>query len=169
MHQKIIPTPTSTEYTVKHDDLIVNKTDLNGKITYGNNTFLKISCFDEISILGRSYGIIRHPDTPKSIYKLLYATLTKGDEFVGIVKNICSDGGFYWVMANVTPSYDVNGKAIGYFSVYRQPTKEGVEVFSQLYERMILEENSNRDSLPLLTDFIQKKGSSYSEYVISFT
>lgn len=43
-------------------------------------------------------------------------------------------------MANVTPSYDQNGKVIGYLSVRRKPRPEIVPVVADLYRAMLAEE-----------------------------
>jgi len=168
-------TPTSVEYMLDRNDFIVSKTDLKGNLTYCNKSFLDTSQFGEIDLIGQPHNIIRHPDMPKAVFHLLWSTLKKGDEFFGVVKNICLDGGFYWVMANITPSFDTNGKVIGYFSVRRQPSKEMVTVFSSLYKEMLqAESNKNtkqaiENSTKILTDFIQEQGVSYNEYIISLT
>ena len=41
MKQQIIP--TQTEIRLQHDELIVSKTDLSGRITYANKVFMRIS------------------------------------------------------------------------------------------------------------------------------
>jgi len=168
-------TATSVEYSLTRNDFIVSKTDLKGNLTYCNKSFLDISQFGEIDLIGHPHNIIRHPDMPKAVFNMLWKTLKNGDEFFGVIKNICLDGGYYWVMANVTPSFDINGKVIGYFSVRRQPSKQMITVFSQLYQKMLQAENNKNpkqaveDSTKILTDFIQEQGVSYNEYIISLT
>jgi len=172
---KII-TPTLKEYSLKSDDFIVTKTDLKGVITYGNSTFLEICQFTEIDIMNKPHNIIRHPDMPKAVFKMLWDTLKGGDEFFGVVKNLCSDGSFYWVFANVTPSYNDTGKIIGYFSVRRQPKKELVSIFSELYRKMVAEEKRHSNpkqaitaSTQIFINYIEEQGVSYNEFILSFT
>ena len=168
--------PTNKEYSLKVDDFIVTKTDLKGHLTYCNESFLNICHFKEEEVLGQPHNIIRHPDMPKAVFRLLWDTLKKGDEFFGVVKNICNDGSFYWVIANITPSFDYTGKVVGYFSVRRQPNKQLVAIFSDLYKKMIIEENRHSDakksiaaSTQILTNFIAQQGVSYNEFVLSYS
>lgn len=175
MSKKLKIIPTSKEHTLNENDFIVTKTDLKGQITYANEVFLDLCSFKEQDIMGQPHNIIRHPDMPKAVFKLLWETLKKQDEFFGVVKNICSDGSFYWVLANITPSFDANGKVIGYFSVRRKPKKELIAIISKLYQQMLKVENSHTDkkqaieaSMQVLTNFIDEQGVSYNEYLISF-
>ena len=168
--------PISKEYTLNTNDLIVTKTNLKGNITYANETFLDISILEEEDTLAKPHNIIRHPDMPKAVFKMLWDTLKGGDEFFGVIKNFCSDGGYYWVFANITPSYGSNNEVIGYFSVRRKPNKEVVKVMSALYKEMCEAEKHSsspikaiENSTNILTDFINTQGVSYNEYLISFT
>jgi PAS domain S-box-containing protein len=115
-------TPTNEEKVMREGDLIVSKTDIKGRITYGNRTFNEFSGFKENELLGTQHNIIRHPDMPRAVFKLLWDRIQAGQEVFAFVKNICKDGSFYWVLANVTPSYDAQGTLLGYFSVRRNLT-----------------------------------------------
>lgn len=99
-------TPTRSEVRLADDEFIVSKTDPKGRITYANRTFMKISGFAEPELLGIQHNVVRHPDMPRAVFKLLWETLERGEEFFGYVKNLCRDGSFYWVLANITPDYD---------------------------------------------------------------
>ena len=99
-------TPTNEEKVMREGDLIVSKTDIKGRITYGNRTFNEFSGFTENELLGTQHNIIRHPDMPRAVFKLLWDRLQAGQEVFAFVKNISKDGSFYSVLANVTPSYD---------------------------------------------------------------
>ena len=169
------PTPINKEQPLNKHDLIVTKTDLKGQIIYANKTFLDISVFEESEIINQPHHIIRHPDMPKAVFRMLWNDLKRGDEFFGVVKNLCSDGRYYWVFANITPSVDSIGKIVGYFSVRRHVSKELVSIMDKLYKKMIQEEERYSDdkqainaSTKILTDFIDEQGVSYNEYIISF-
>ncbi len=58
----------NNEKTLKVDDFIVSKTDMKGKILYGNKTFIKISGYSEKELLGAPHSILRHPDMPKIVF-----------------------------------------------------------------------------------------------------
>ena len=124
------------EVILPADDLIITKTDGRGQITYANRTFMRITGFDEISVLGKPHNIIRHPDMPRGVFRLMWKTLASQREFFGFVKNYTVDGGFYWVFANVTPDMGADGKLKGYFSVRRSAPRAAVETISRLYAGM---------------------------------
>ena len=176
MSQNINVIPTTKENLLNHDDLIVTKTDLKGNITYCNECFLNISVLEEKYALSQPHSIIRHPDMPKAVFQILWDTLKRGDEFFGIVKNLSTDGSYYWVFANITPSFDEAGETQGYFSVRRKANNTLVKIMSDLYQNMLqAEKRHNNDkqaieaSTQILNDFIDDKGVSYNEYLISFT
>lgn len=137
---KIIP--RNQEVELPEDRLIVSKTDVKGRLLYANRPFMEISGFVEAELLGMPHNIIRHPDMPRSIFQLLWKTLQKGDEFNGYVKNICKNGSFYWVLANVSPDYDDQNKLRGYYSVRRKPSAYGISIISKIYEKMCKTESA---------------------------
>ena len=71
--------PTTVERFFAEDEIIVSKTDLKGHITYANETFLKIADYTEEEVLGKAHSIIRHPDMPRCVFKLLWDTI-RGSE-----------------------------------------------------------------------------------------
>ena len=115
------------EYFVNEEDFIVSKTDLKGRITYYNQPFLKIVGATQEQLLHKPHNIIRHPDMPRIVFKLLWERIKAKQEIFAFVKNKSFDGGFYWVFANITASLDANGEIIGYYSVRRKPNPQGVK------------------------------------------
>jgi len=163
-------TPRENEKTFTEDILLVTKTDLQGKITYANRGFMDIVQMDENKLIGAPHNIIRHPDMPKIIFKFLWSYLQSGKEIHAYVKNICSDGSYYWVMANVTPSFDKNNKIIGYHSARRKPTKKALEIIIPLYKQLLNAEKSAgmNASEKIMNDLLKEKGINYDEYILSF-
>ena len=165
--------PTSVERMMREDDFIVSKTNAKGIITYGNPIFIEFSGYTEDELLGSQHNIVRHPDMPRSAFKLVWDTIASGQEFFGYVKNMAKDGSFYWVFAHVTPSYSSDGKVIGYLSVRRAPRRSAIDVLADVYAAMIKEEQkaSPRDacaaSLALLTGILADKRTSYEELILS--
>ncbi len=165
---KIIP--KEKEKTFESTVLLVTKTDLKGKITYANRGFMDIVGIDEATLVGAPHNIIRHPDMPKVIFKLLWSYLQKGDEIHAYVKNLCADGSYYWVFANVTPSYDKNHKIIGYHSSRRSPTSEAMLIIKPLYKKLLQAEKSGGISASekIINNLLKEKGMSYDEFILSF-
>jgi PAS domain S-box-containing protein len=165
--------PTDKEIVMREDDFIVSKTDLKGRITYGNKTFIEFSGFDEKDILGVQHNLIRHPDMPRAVFKVLWGSIQEGKEIFAYVKNICRNGSFYWVIANVTPSLDEAGNVLGYYSVRRKPHPRAIPVISDLYRKMLDEERraGTRDAIAasnkVMEKFLNEKGMSYEHFVLS--
>ena len=161
--------PNNNETVMKEDDFIVSKTDTKGRITYGNKIFIDFSGYKESELLGQPHSIVRHPDMPKAVFKLLWDQLQKKDEIFAYVKNLRKDGGFYWVVANVTVSLDAGGNTIGYYSVRRKPTKEALDIIVPLYEKLKQLESGGglSASMDYLTNLLKEKGVSYEEFILS--
>lgn len=132
--------PTFRERRMRDEDFIVSKTDLKGRITYGNRIFIEFSGYSEAELLGSQHNIIRHPDMPRAVFRFMWETLQAEKEFFGYVKNMSKDGSFYWVFANITPSYGPDKRLAGYYSVRRAPRRSAVAMVEPLYARMLAAE-----------------------------
>lgn len=165
--------PSDKELVMRETDFIVSKTDIKGRLTYGNETFIEFSGFTEAELLGQQHNVVRHPDMPRGVFKFLWDNISQGKEVFAYVKNMSKDGSFYWVFANVTPDYDVNGNIIGYFSVRRAPRRAALGVIEGLYRQMLEAETQvgPRDacdaSLRLLMNLLEQKGMSYEQLILS--
>ncbi len=165
-------TPTSREVLLGEDEVLISKTDLQGRITYANRALMRVSGYSEQGLLGHQHNIIRHPDMPRGTFRLLWKTLRRGDEFFVFVKNRAMDGAFYWDFANVTSDHDMNDKTLGYFSVRRRANAKGVQKISELYREMLeMERREGVDtgpdvSMAWLLEQIQTQGMSYDEFIL---
>jgi PAS domain S-box-containing protein len=166
--------PTNVERFFPEDEIIVSKTDVKGHITYANETFLKIAGYAEGEILGKAHSIIRHPDMPRCVFKLLWDTIGGGNEIFAYVKNMSKNGDHYWVFAHVTPTFDDAGGIIGYHSNRRVPERSQVELFTGVYAQLLQEEKRHPDwhsgmeaAGKMLLDMIASKGMQYEEFVFS--
>ena len=164
--------PNSREITFDRQELIVSKTDLRGKLTYANRVFMRVSNFSEAELLGKDHSIIRHPDMPRGVFYGLWKALKSGNEFFGFVKNITSDGHYYWVFANITPDV-VNGEKVGFFSVRRTAPKAALQVIEDIYRQMREKERGLPPAQApeaswnwMLQHVIDSKKMSYEQFVI---
>lgn len=167
-------TPNNQEKMFQNGEFIVSKTDLKGRITYVNRTFMQISGFNEELSLKQPHNIIRHPDMPRGVYYLMWKTLQDNREFFGFVKNLCLDGSYYWAFANITPDYDIHNNVIGYYSV-RRPTPEAAKTaVSSIYSEMLaLENRSPKGTAPqksanYLLEYLEKQHTTYEQFVLNF-
>ena len=157
------------ELTFLDSEIIVSKTDTKGRITYGNELFLKLAGYAEKDILGQPHNIVRHSDMPRAIFKLLWEYIQAGTEINAYVVNKSNNGDYYWVFANVTASYDSNGKIIGYYSVRRKPTPQALNVIKPLYKKLLSAEKSGgiEASLKILNELLEKNGGRYDKFILS--
>lgn len=166
-------TPLNQEIVMREGDLIVSKTDIKGRITYGNRAFNEYSGFTEKELLGSQHNVVRHPDMPRAVFKLLWDRIQAGQEVFAFVKNIRKDGAYYWVFANVTPSYDVNNNLLGYFSVRRKPNGKAIQQILPLYRQMLQIEQSEGANEGLakasnyLLDTLYGHQISYDDFVLN--
>jgi len=164
--------PSGRERTFAVDDIIVSKTDLKGRITYANRVFVEVSGYSEEQLLGQPHNLIRHPDMPGAVFKLLWDTIADGREVFAYVINMAANGDHYWVHAHVTPSRDDAGQIIGYHSNRRVPRPEPLQVIRPLYAELLAEEERHAKrtdaiaaSTALLTRRLHELGMSYEELI----
>jgi len=167
-------TPTNNERTFSEDEIIVSKTDLSGHITYANRVFLDVALYRESEVLGAPHSMVRHPDMPRSVFKLLWDTIQEKHEIFAYVKNMAKNGDFYWVFAHVTPSFSATGEVSGFHSNRRLPRRDAVEKVDGLYRELLAEENKHGDrkqgmnaGFDKLVALLNDSGATYDEFVHS--
>jgi PAS domain S-box-containing protein len=168
-------TPTDVETFFDKDDIIVSKTDVKGRITYANQTFCQIAGYSEAELMGQPHNIIRHPDMPRAVFKLLWDTIAEGREVFAYVKNMARNGDYYWVFAHVTPSFDQHKKTIGYHSSRRVPDPKIVKTaIIPVYSAVLQEERRHRngqtalaESFKMVLDVLKSKNVTYDEFIFS--
>lgn len=123
---------TNHEVELKDEDFLISRTDLQGKITYANPGFIKISGFSRDELFGENHNLVRHPDMPPAAFADLWESLKQGKLWTGIIKNRRKDGGFYWVRANVSPCYQ-GGELVGYTSVRTKASRSEIQMAMSIY------------------------------------
>lgn len=97
-------------------NIIVSESDLEGNITYVNQSFVEISGYTEEELLGQPHSILRSQDMPKEFFKELWETIQSGETFHGVIKNIRKDGIPYWIDAAIIP-ITKNSNIVGYKAI----------------------------------------------------
>jgi len=146
------------EKTVTSIDLIVSKSDAEGKITYANPIFMKISGYTQAELLEKPHSILRHPDMPKVIFKYLWANIKDGHDVVAYVKNLCKDGSFYWVLATVRVAKNPDGSFRNYLSTRKAISKSAKNIMSTFYAKLLAVEKSDgvEASQEVLLEFLSE-------------
>ena len=114
---------TNVESQLPEGEFIYSSTDLKGVIVEANEAFAKLSGFTREELIGQSHNMVRHPDIPPEAFADMWDNLKAGRPWRGIVKNRRKDGGFYWVVANVSPVPE-HGHLIRYQPVRSGPSRE---------------------------------------------
>ncbi len=168
-------TLTGVERTFDDDEIIVSKTDLKGHLTYANNVFLRLADMTEAEAIGAPHSVIRNPEMPRAVFKLLWDTIQQGKEIFAYVVNRSKNGDHYWVLAHVTPSYDASGNVVGYHSNRRVPDRRILDdIIRPLYKDLLAEENKHGNrkegldaSTNMLLNLLKEKGIGYDEFILT--
>ena len=172
---KAIIKPTNSEVRFHEPDIIVSKTDLKGRITYANQTFCEVAGYTEAELLGQPHSIIRHPDMPRAVFKLLWDTILAGRVIFAYVKNMAKNGDYYWVFAHVTPSYDDKHNIVAFHSSRRVPDRAVVEnTIAPLYAAVLREEKKYANGqqelaagYSFLTNVLDSRNTTYDALIFS--
>jgi PAS domain S-box-containing protein len=155
------PTPIDEEIKLDPKRYIVSETDAKGKITYCNDYFKEISGYSEEELIGSPHNIVRHPDMPKVVFKLLWETISQGKNINAVVKNLAKDGRYYWIFTEFELRKDTDtGKIIGYHASRKTISKHVIEVIADLYAKLLeIEKSDGVDaSQDYLVSFLKDKG-----------
>ncbi|WP_046867066.1 PAS domain-containing protein [Microvirga massiliensis] len=166
--------PTGRESPFSSDEIIVSKTDPKGRITYANDVFVRVSGYSVPELLGQPHSIIRHPDMPRCVFKLLWDTIQAGEEIFAYVLNMARNGDHYWVFAHVSATRDASGTIVGYHSNRRKPSDAQIAAITPIYRDLLREEHrpaNRKDGMTnagaMLASLLRQKGTSYDEFVFS--
>lgn len=131
---------TNKEVLLTDEDILLSTTDLKGNILHANDDFCRICGFEQQELIAQPHNIVRHPDMPKEAYGMLWNTLGKTKAWMGVVKNRCKDGSYYWVNAYVAPVIE-NGRVKEFQSVRRRASQQQVERASDIYQSLKKDES----------------------------
>ncbi len=168
MKRIIKPTPIQEEVILSPYKTIMSKTDPKGIIEYANDYFVEISEYKEWELMGQPHNIIRHPDMPKIIFKILWDRLKAKQNIHAIVKNLTKTGKYYWVVTDFMWKEDEEGNIISYYSRRKAVPQHVKAVFNDLYSKLKkIEETGGMDaSGAYLQGFLEDLGKTYDEFVL---
>ena len=97
------PTPIDREVNWDKSKTIMSRTDTAGVIDYVNQVFCDVCGYSAEELLGSPHNIIRHPDMPRVIFKVLWDNIQQGINFHAVAKNLAKSGEYYWVVTSRMP------------------------------------------------------------------
>ncbi len=166
MKTKVQPKNIETKFDV--NEIFFSSTDLKGIIKAGNRVFYRISQYSPEEMIGKPHNIVRHPDMPKIIFKLLWDFIKNKKIIIAYVKNLAKDGSYYWVLAIVLPIVGKDGKIKKYLSIRIKPTSDYFNVIPELYKKLLKMEKryEMEDIFSFLQEEIKKLGfESYEDFM----
>jgi diguanylate cyclase (GGDEF)-like protein/PAS domain S-box-containing protein len=128
-------------------------TDTRGRIEYVNPKFSQISGYSREEALGQSAGMLSSGEMSPEVYKELWATLARGEEWHGQLLNRRKDGSLFWESASISAVRDENGEVLSYIAVKEDITQQKeVEEQLQMIETVFRTSNeaimiANQDGL----------------------
>ncbi|MCD6259525.1 MAG: PAS domain S-box protein [Helicobacteraceae bacterium] len=146
---KLIPATTQKEATFHANELFFSITDHNSTIISGNDVFIRVSGYKKEEIIGHYHNIVRHPDMPKIVFKLLWDFIQAQKPIIAYVKNRAKTGEYYWVLAAVFPLKE------SYVSIRIKPDTKLFRAAQELYGKLLAIESQDNmakseEMLPLL-------------------
>lgn len=129
---------TEAEVPFGVEEIFFSRTDGRGVIQAGNTVFQRVSGFPWDRLINSPHKIIRHPDTPKGVFHLLWERIKAGQPTGAYICNSSADGRYYWVFAVVVPLSD------GFISVRIKPTSPLLDRVKDIYGRLRQAEAAGR-------------------------
>ncbi len=169
MGKFVKPTPIDKEIILDPKKVIMSKTNAKGIIEYANDYFVKICGYKEYQLMGKPHNVIRHPDMPKIIFKVLWDRLHQGKNIHAVVKNLAKDGRYYWVITNFETKFDDQGNIVSHYSRRKAAPEHVVFGVSRLYKILLSLESNDRTlekSLKYFENFFEYKNTTYDEFIL---
>ena len=129
-------TPMNKEY-IYDKNVLISQTDLKGTIIYANKMFCEVSGYKAEELKGQSHSIIRHPDMPKAIFTKMWKTISSGQVWNGLVKNLRKDAQFYWVELEILPIYNEADEINGYMAASKPASRKNILEIQENYNKML--------------------------------
>ena len=163
------PTPIDKEVGWNKSQVVISETDVYGRITNVNDVFCNVCGYSPEEMIGQPHSIIRHPDMPKLVFKLLWDNLKVGNNFIGVIKNLAKSGEYYWVITDFEMRRDATGNITHYIARRKSVPKAVIENYvAPLYETLLkLEKVGGMElSSRFFKNYLAKQGKDYIDFII---
>ena len=164
------PTPIDREVQWDKTKTLISETDVKGTITNVNDVFCAVAHYSASELIGQPHNLIRHPDMPKLIFKLLWDNLKVGNNFVGVIKNLAKTGEYYWVVTDFEMRRDAMGNITHYIGRRKSVPEAAINNYlAPFYESLLKMEKIGGVELSsrFFKNYLTKQGKDYIDFVIS--
>lgn len=162
------PTPSEREVDWDKTKTLLSKTDARGIILYANEDFIDVSGYDEFELIGQPHNVVRHPEMPKVVFKVLWDNIKAGKDVHAVIKNMSKTGRYYWVVTQFKIISDGDGEIIGFLGTRKSVSQNIVTKFIEpLYKKLLQIEQATglTASEDYLTGFLEERSKTYNEYI----
>ena len=162
------PTPIDKQIVLDKYKYILSRTNEKGIIEFGNDYFYEISGYAPEEMIARPHSMIRHPDMPQVIFKLMWDRLKQGKNIFAVVKNLAKDGRYYWVTTKFEIKKNSLDNTISGYMAYRQAARpQAVNTISKLYSELLSIEKSSGvgASEKYLIGYLESKQMTYDQFI----
>ncbi|MDD2567287.1 MAG: PAS domain-containing protein [Thiovulaceae bacterium] len=163
-----MPTPINEQIQLSTKKYIVSKTDAKGIIEYGNDYFVEISGYTESELIGKPHNIIRHPDMPRVVFKMMWDRINRGKNIMAVVKNMAKDGRYYWVVTEFEPKIDpISNDIISHTAFRKAAPQKAIDTMEPIYQKLLeIEKDGGMEaSEKYLRGFFEEKRTTYDEFM----
>ncbi|TVP45011.1 MAG: HAMP domain-containing protein [Halomonas sp.] len=126
---------TSAIYEIADDEVLISRSDLQGRITYANQTLVEVSGYSLDEIMGEPHSLFRHPAMPNGVFQNLWETIKAGKTWQGLIKNRRQSGEAYWMHTTIAPLLD-GERMVGYTSIRRKASAKAIAQAERIYSAM---------------------------------
>ena len=164
------PTPIDREVQWDKTKTLISETDVKGTITNVNDVFCAVAHYSASELIGQPHNLIRHPDMPKLIFKLLWDNLKVGNNFVGVIKNLAKTGEYYWVVTDFEMRRDAMGNITHYIGRRKSVPEAAINNYlAPFYESLLKMEKIGGVELSsrFFKNYLTKQVKDYIDFVIS--
>ena len=97
-------------------------TDYNGRITWVNKAFTRLSGYPAGEVYGQTPSLFKSDKHDTSFYQSIWQTILSGEVWRGEIVNRRKDGGLYTVQQTITPLRDIQGKVVHFVAIHHDIT-----------------------------------------------
>lgn len=162
------PTPIDEEVIWDKRSTLMSRTNKHGHIMASNEAFQEVSGYSEAELYDQPHSLIRHPDMPKVVFKILWENLKGRQNFHAIIKNLSKSGKYYWVITNFEIIRNEKDEITAFVS-YRKALPKSLinEHIAPLYERLLKIEKANgmEVSERYFKGFLEDRKTTYDKFI----
>ncbi|MGL4381898.1 MAG: methyl-accepting chemotaxis protein [Vibrio sp.] len=129
------PPFTQREVTYPPHYNLLSTTTTSSHIKYASKEFCDVAGYTIDELVNQPHNMVRHPEMPPEVFKDMWQHLKTEKSWMGMVKNRCKNGDYYWVDAFASPIKQ-NDHVIEYQSVRLCPSRQHVENAEKRYQQI---------------------------------